>query len=111
MSPTEEKPRGEPAIAIETTLQGAPKGSQAARRKAYWRRNLRVTALLLMVWFVVTFVVSYYARELSTISFLGFPFGFYMGAQGALLIYLLIILFYARYMNRLDREYHVPDED
>lgn len=111
MNQKEKKLRGEPVVAIETTLQGSPKASQAARRKAYWRSNLRVTAVLLTIWFVITFVVSYYARELSTISFLGFPFGFYMGAQGALLIYLLIILFYARYMNRLDREYHVPDED
>ena len=109
MSPTEEKPRGEPVIAIETTLQGAPKGSQAARRKAYWRRNLRVTALLLVVWFVVTFVVSYYARELSTISFLGFPFGFYMGAQGALLVYLAIVGVYALFMNRLDGDYGVEE--
>ena len=69
----------------------------------YWRRNLRVTVILLLIWFVVTFVVSYYARELSGITVFGFPLGFYMGAQGALLIYLLIVGFYAWYMNRLDR--------
>jgi putative solute:sodium symporter small subunit len=72
-------------------------------RKDYWRRNLWVTGVLLWVWFVVTFVVSYYARELSGLTVFGFPLGFYMGAQGALLIYLLIVGFYAWYMNRLDR--------
>jgi putative solute:sodium symporter small subunit len=72
-------------------------------RKDYWRRNLRVTGGLLLLWFVVTFVVSYYARELSVITVFGFPLGFYMGAQGALLIYLLIVGVYAWYMNRLDR--------
>ena len=69
----------------------------------YWRRNLRATGILLLIWFVVTFVVSYFARELSGITVFGFPLGFYMGAQGALLIYLLIVGFYAWYMNRLDR--------
>lgn len=64
-----------------------------------------MTFLLLAVWFVVTFVVSYYARELSSISVFGFPLGFYIGAQGALIIYVLIVWFYARYMNALDREY------
>lgn len=54
---------------------------------------------------MVTFVVSYYARELNTLSFFGFPLGFYMGGQGALLVYLAIIWYYARYMNALDREY------
>jgi len=82
-----------------------------ARHKAYWRRNLRVTAVLLAIWFSVTFVASYFARELATVTFFGFPLGFYMGAQGALLVYVLIIWFYARYMNALDREYGLPDVD
>jgi putative solute:sodium symporter small subunit len=73
-----------------------------ARRAAYWRKALRITAVLLAVWFAVTFGASYYARELNAYSFLGFPLGFYMGAQGCLLVYLVIIWFYARYMNRLD---------
>lgn len=77
----------------------------------YWRKNLAVTALLLAIWFVVTFVASFYARELNAISLFGFPLGFYMGAQGSLLVYLLIIWFYARYMNRLDAEYGVAPGD
>ena len=75
------------------------------KHKHYWRQNLRITAILLVIWFVVTFVVSYYARELSRIAFFGFPLGFYMGAQGSLIIYVVIIWFYARYMNALDKEY------
>lgn len=42
----------------------------------YWHKNLRMTAILLAIWFVVTFVVGYYARELADIKFLGFPLGF-----------------------------------
>ena len=81
------------------------------RQKQYWRRNLRITGVLLLIWFVVTFMVSYYARELARLTFFGFPFGFYMGAQGALVIYALIIGFYAWYMNRLDRECGVSEAD
>ena len=77
----------------------------AEKRKAYWRRNLRMTALLLLIWFAVTFVASYFARGLNEFSFLGFPLGFYMGAQGSLIIYLAIVWYYARYMNKLDREF------
>jgi putative solute:sodium symporter small subunit len=79
------------------------------KHQEYWRRNLRITGILLAIWFVVTFVVSYFAREFVTFTFLGFPFGFYMGAQGALIIYVVIIWFYARYMNSLDREYGVHE--
>ena len=74
----------------------------------YWHRHLRITAILLAIWFVATFVVSWYARELNEITIIG-PLGFYMGAQGALIIYVAIIWFYARYMNNLDEEYGVHE--
>ncbi|MEO8653607.1 MAG: DUF4212 domain-containing protein [Ramlibacter sp.] len=78
--------------------------------REYWRKNLRVTAILLAIWFVVTFVVSYYARELS-FNFFGWPFSFWMGAQGALVIYILIIGYYAWYMGKLDIEYGVEESE
>lgn len=81
------------------------------RHREYWRRNIRITGILLAVWFVVTFVVSFYARELSGITILGFPLGFYMGAQGSLIVYVAIIWYYARYMNTLDQEYGVHEGD
>jgi putative solute:sodium symporter small subunit len=79
--------------------------------QAYWSKNLRITAVLLAIWFVVTFVASFFARELNEITILGFPLGFYMGAQGSLVIYCLIIAFYAGYMNRLDRTYGVHEDE
>jgi putative solute:sodium symporter small subunit len=84
-----------------------------AKHHEYWRKNLAVTAVLLAIWFVVTFVTSFFARELNSITILGFPLGFYMGAQGSLIIYVVIIWFYARYMNKLDLEYgvHEGEED
>ncbi len=77
------------------------------KKTRYWQRNIRMTLILLALWFVVTFVVGYFARELNVITFFGFPLGFYMGAQGALVCYVAIIGYYARYMNALDREYGV----
>lgn len=81
------------------------------RREDYWRRNLQMTTMLLAIWFLVTFVVSFYARDLAGILIFGFPLGFYMGAQGAPIIYVLIIWWYARYMNKLDSEYGVHETD
>jgi putative solute:sodium symporter small subunit len=74
----------------------------------YWNRNLKMTSFLLAIWFVVTFVFGWYARELNEINIIG-PLGFYMGAQGSLIIYVAIIWFYARYMNNLDQEYGVHE--
>ena len=80
------------------------------RHREYWQKNLRITGILLAIWFVVTFVVSFFARDLS-FSFFGWPFSFWMGAQGALVVYVVIIGYYAYYMNRLDREYGVQEEE
>ena len=82
----------------------------SAKHQAYWSKNLRLTAILLAIWFVVTYVVSYYARDLN-FNFFGWPFSFYMGAQGSLVIYVAIIWYYARYMNNLDHEYGVAEEE
>ena len=82
-----------------------------AKHEEYWHKNLVITGILLAIWFVATFVVAWYARELNTISFFGFPLGFYMAAQGSLIIYVVIIGVYAKYMAKLDKEYNVAEGD
>jgi len=77
----------------------------------YWQKNLRLTAFLLTIWFVATFVIGWFARELQSVTVLGFPFSFYMAAQGSLIIYVAIIWFYAYRMNKLDHEYGVHEGD
>ncbi len=76
--------------------------------RQYWQKNLNITAVLMAVWFVVTFVVAYFARDLN-FTFFGWPFSFWMAAQGSLIIYVVIIWFYARYMNQLDQEHSVAE--
>jgi putative solute:sodium symporter small subunit len=82
----------------------------SAKHQAYWSKNLRLTAILLAIWFVATYVVGFFARDLN-FTFFGWPFSFWMGAQGSLVIYVAIIWFYARYMNNLDHEYGVAEEE
>jgi len=76
----------------------------------YWQKNLRITAVLMAIWFVVTFVVGYFARDLNFIFF-GWPFSFWVGAQGALIVYVVLIWYYARTMNKLDQEHGVAEEE
>jgi putative solute:sodium symporter small subunit len=79
------------------------------RHREYWKRTLNVTVVLLAIWFVVTFVMAYFAMDLHSIVIAGFPLSFYMAAQGSLIIYVLLIWFYARKMGELDREYGVAE--
>jgi putative solute:sodium symporter small subunit len=79
------------------------------RHVAYWRKTVGLTAGLMAVWFAVTFGVAFFARELS-FTFFGWPFSFWVGAQGALVVYVLIVAVYARVMARFD-ETHGMGED
>ncbi len=92
------------------TLSGHTGASQApdapwrpaTGQARYWRRNLGLVASLLVLWFVVTFVVAFHARDLA-FDFFGWPFSFWVGAQGALVTYWFITAVYARSMNRLEK--------
>jgi len=82
-----------------------------AKHHEYWRKNLVITGILLSIWFVATFVEAWFARELNSMTFLGFPLGFYMSAQGSLIIYVVLIGIYALLMRKLDLEYNVDEGD
>jgi putative solute:sodium symporter small subunit len=79
------------------------------RLRRYWRRTRRLTLWLLLCWVLLSFVLTYFARELS-FSFFGWPFSFWVASQGALLGYCLIVAVYAYAMHRLDVE-HSPHWD
>jgi putative solute:sodium symporter small subunit len=81
------------------------------KHKEYWSRNLKITGVLLLIWFLVTFVMGYFAVPLSEINFFGWPLSFYMAAQGSLIIYVLILYYYAKKMRQLDVEYGVDEGD
>jgi putative solute:sodium symporter small subunit len=76
----------------------------------YWSQTCRLTAALLLLWFAATFASAYFARELS-FSFLGWPFSFFMAAQGSLLVYLLIVYLYARRQRDRDAAFGVAEDD
>jgi putative solute:sodium symporter small subunit len=90
----------------------ASKGASAgtSRRKhdveSYWNANLRLIWTLLAIWFAVSYVPVFFVNQLNQINILtGFPLGYYMGSQGSLIVFVLLIFYYAWRMEKLDREY------
>jgi putative solute:sodium symporter small subunit len=76
----------------------------------HWNKTRRLTFILLFFWVFITFGLTWFARTINEVVILGFPLGFYMAAQGALVIYLLIIWWYNRQMKKLDAEFGVDDD-
>jgi len=81
------------------------------QKQEYWAFNVKLTATLLIIWFVVTYIISgLLAGWLNNFSILGFPLGYYMAAQGALAIFVIEIAVYAKLMNAKDQEYGIREE-
>lgn len=91
--------------------QGDASGdSPSARGRAYWRANLKLSGVLLTVWFVVSFGFGILLVEpLDRIDFFGFPFGFWWAQQGSIYVFIVLIFIYAAAMRRLDRKYDVDE--
>lgn len=80
--------------------------------RGYWRRNLQIVAVLLAIWFSVSFLAGIvFVDELDQIQIGGFPLGFWFAQQGSIYVFVVLIIIYVVAMNRLDRAYGVEEVD
>ena len=79
--------------------------------EAYWKANLRIIIISLIIWFICSFGFGILLRPmLSGIRVGGTDLGFWFAQQGSILVFLALIFFYAWRMNRLDKEFGVDEE-
>lgn len=78
----------------------------------YWRANLRLVAVCLAIWLIVSYGFGILLVEpLNHIQIFGFKLGFWFAQQGSIYVFLALIFWYARRMNRLDREHGVQEDE
>ncbi|SDE22271.1 putative solute:sodium symporter small subunit [Paraburkholderia lycopersici] len=77
--------------------------AMAYAHRRYWRFNIALIAVLMTIGFIVSFVAPLFARSLADVRFAGFSLPFYLGAQGAILLYVLLVAIYIVLMQRADR--------
>ena len=91
-------------------VTAVPTAERDARARDYWRRNLRLLAVLLLIWALVSFGAGIvWAERLNrwTLPGTGFPLGFWFAQQGAIYAFVLVIVVYVVLANRLDRRFGV----
>ncbi len=79
--------------------------------EGYWRETRMNMIIILVIWFVVTYVLGYFGSALNKITIGGFPLAYYIGAQGALIVYVVLNFYNSRYQNNLDKKYNVAEEE
>ena len=99
----------------EPSGEGAQSRSEAAPERAaegYWRANTRLQLVLLAIWAVFGYLLAVLLAEpLNEFSVGGFPIGFWMAQQGAIVVFVVLIFVYAVVMDRVDHEYDVHEEE
>ena len=85
--------------------------SEQKSRQDYWTANLKLVALCLSIWFVVSYLFGIIlVDQLNAISIGGYDLGFWFAQQGSMYIFVILIFFYASRMNKLDKKFDVHED-
>ncbi|WP_130011338.1 DUF4212 domain-containing protein [Serinicoccus sediminis] len=80
------------------------------QRREYWRRNVRLMSVLLVIWALVSFGAGIlFVDALNAVSIFGIPLGFWFAQQGAIIVFVLLIAFYVWRMDKLDAEFGITE--
>ncbi|WP_010517298.1 DUF4212 domain-containing protein [Croceivirga radicis] len=83
---------------------------QTEQHKKYWRINLTYLAILLAIWFLVSYGFGIlWVEQLNTIRLGGFKLGFWFAQQGSIYVFVLLIFIYVVLMNRLDKKFNLDE--
>ena len=83
------------------------------REEAHWTKTSRLMWMHLGVWFFFGYIIHMFVVPLNkiTVPILGFPLGFYMAAQGSLIVFVVMLFMFAKQQDKIDREYGFAEED
>lgn len=79
--------------------------------QAYWSATLRLISIVLVIWFIVSYVAGIIlAPALNSIHLGGYPLGFWFAHQGSMYAFVALIFYYAFAMDKIDHEFDVHEE-
>jgi len=85
--------------------------TDTAQRELHWSRTRRLMIIHITIWFIFSFVVHWFAPELNKVSFMHFPLGFYMAAQGSLIVFVVQLFLFAKQQEKIDLECGMSEDE
>jgi len=81
------------------------------KAEQYWKSNIKLVSILLVIWFVVSFLFGIILVEpMNAIKIGGVGLGFWFAQQGSIYTFLILIYVYVKRMNALDVEHDVHED-
>ena len=85
--------------------------TDTSRRAEHWQRTKTLMIITLTIWFIFSFVVHWFASALNSFTFLNFPLGFYMAAQGSEIIFVITLFWFVKSQHAIDRDCGFAEEE
>lgn len=85
--------------------------ADTSQKEVHWQRTRSLMIVHLVIWFVFSYLVHWFAPQLNKISFMHFPLGFYMAAQGSLIVFVVQLFLFAKQQDKIDRECGMAEEE
>jgi putative solute:sodium symporter small subunit len=85
--------------------------TDAAQKEIHWSRTRNLMIVHLTIWFIFSFVVHWIAPSLNKASFLDFPLGFYMAAQGSLIVFVVQLFAFVKQQEKIDRDCGMAEDE
>ncbi|MCM2312085.1 MAG: DUF4212 domain-containing protein [Steroidobacteraceae bacterium] len=83
----------------------------AADRAEHWRRTRNLMIVHLIVWFIFSYAVHWFALSLNSINFFGWPLGYYFSAQGSLVVFVVQLFLFSRQQHAIDVKFGVEERE
>lgn len=78
--------------------------TEASSKEVHWRRTRTLMIVHMIIWFIFSYVVHWYAKDLNAVSFFDYPLGFYMAAQGSLIAFVVQLFIFTWQQHKVDVE-------
>jgi putative solute:sodium symporter small subunit len=95
---------------VSCNEEGQRMATQSANEVAWWAKTRNLMLLSLAIWAVFSFIIHMFVTSLNSVTILGFPLGFYMAAQGSLIIFVAQLFWFAGAQDKIDREHGVAED-
>jgi putative solute:sodium symporter small subunit len=78
--------------------------TEASNRELHWQRTKKLMIVHMVIWFIFSYVVHWFATDLNSMTFMHFPLGFYFAAQGSLAVFVVQLFFFSWQQHKIDVE-------
>ena len=82
-----------------------------SNKERHWGKTKNLMIITLIIWFIFSILIFTFGEEMNTLSFLGYPLAYYMSAQGSIVIFVVLIFWFANRQEKIDEEFGFAEKE